>query len=63
MEIASAIGGIPPLTAAVVVCTGIFGGMAGFGIVRMSRIQQSYCIRTVYWHGGSCCRYFGGNGA
>ena len=40
MEIASAIGGIPPLTAAVVVCTGIFGGMAGFGIVRMSRISS-----------------------
>ena len=30
MEISSAVGGIPSLTAAVVVCTGIFGGMAGF---------------------------------
>lgn len=40
MEISSAIGGIPPLTAAVVVCTGIFGGMTGFGIVKMSRISS-----------------------
>lgn len=40
MEISSAMGGIPALTAAVVVCTGIFGGMAGFGIVKMSRIKS-----------------------
>ena len=40
MEISSSIGGIAPLTAAVVVCTGIFGGMAGFGIVRMSHIYS-----------------------
>lgn len=30
MEVAQSVGGIPALTAAVVVCTGIFGGMAGF---------------------------------
>jgi predicted murein hydrolase (TIGR00659 family) len=40
MEISSTVGGIPPLTAAVVVCVGIFGGMAGFGMVRMSRIKS-----------------------
>jgi putative effector of murein hydrolase len=40
IEISTAIGGIPPLTAAVVVCTGIFGGMTGFGIVKMSRISS-----------------------
>lgn len=40
MEISSAVGGIPSLTAAVVVCTGIFGGMAGFRMVRMSRIKS-----------------------
>ena len=34
MEISSAVGGLPPLTAAVVVCTGIFGGMAGFHMVK-----------------------------
>ncbi|MDE6334860.1 MAG: LrgB family protein [Muribaculaceae bacterium] len=40
MEISSAVGGIPPLTAAIVVCTGIFGGMAGFKIVKLSRIKS-----------------------
>lgn len=40
MEISAAVGGIPSLTAAVVVCTGIFGGMAGFRMVRMSRIKS-----------------------
>lgn len=40
MEISQAVGGIPSLTAAVVVCTGIFGGMTGFRIVKMSRIKS-----------------------
>lgn len=40
MEISSAMGGIAPLTAAVVVATGIFGGMAGFRIVRMSHVHS-----------------------
>lgn len=41
MEVSSAIGGIPPLTAAVVVSTGIFGGIAGFQIIKLSRIRSS----------------------
>ncbi|MCM1077684.1 MAG: LrgB family protein [Bacteroides sp.] len=40
MEISKAMGGIPSLTAAVVVCTGIFGGMAGFRMVKMSHIKS-----------------------
>lgn len=40
MEISSTVGGIPALTAAVVVCTGIFGGMAGFKIVKLSHIKS-----------------------
>ena len=40
MEISGAVGGITPLTAAVVVCTGVFGGMAGFKIVELSRISS-----------------------
>lgn len=40
IEISSAIGGIPALTAAVVVCTGIFGGMAGFTMLRLSRVSS-----------------------
>ncbi|MDE5900177.1 MAG: LrgB family protein [Muribaculaceae bacterium] len=40
MEISATAGGLPALTAAVVVCTGIFGGMAGFQMVRLSRIKS-----------------------
>ena len=40
MEISSSIGGIPALTAAVVVCTGIFGGMAGFRITRLGHVKS-----------------------
>ncbi|MDE6332922.1 MAG: LrgB family protein [Muribaculaceae bacterium] len=40
MEISSAMGGIPALTASVVICTGIFGGMAGFRMLKMSHIKS-----------------------
>lgn len=40
IEISNAMGGIPSLTAAVVICTGIFGGMAGFRMVKMSHIKS-----------------------
>lgn len=41
IEVSSAIGGIPALTAAVVVSTGVFGGIAGFQIIKLSRIKSS----------------------
>lgn len=41
IEVSSAIGGIPALTAAVVVSTGVFGGIAGFHIIKLSRIRSS----------------------
>lgn len=40
MEISQSIGGIPPLTAAIVVSTGIFGGMTGFKIVKLGRVKS-----------------------
>lgn len=40
IEITQAIGGIPALSAAVVVCTGIFGGMTGFTMMRYSRVKS-----------------------
>lgn len=40
MEISTATGGIPSLTAAVVVCAGIFGAMAGFSMARISRLRS-----------------------
>jgi len=40
MEITETIGGIPSLTAAVVVCTGLFGAVSGFQILRLGRIKS-----------------------
>lgn len=40
MEVTAAVGGIPPLTAAVVVCVGIFGGMTGFRVMSMTHIKS-----------------------
>lgn len=40
MEVAQTMNGIPALTAAVVVCTGIFGGMTGFKIVSLARVKS-----------------------
>ncbi len=40
MEVTRALGGIPPLTAAVVVCVGIFGGMTGFAVMRLGRVNS-----------------------
>ena len=40
MEIAQSIGGIPPLTAAIVVSTGIFGGMTGFKIMKLGNVKS-----------------------
>lgn len=40
MEVTAAVGGIPPLTAAVVVCVGIFGGMTGFRVMNLTRVHS-----------------------
>lgn len=40
MEVTTAIGGIPSLTAAVVVCVGIFGGMTGFRVMRITHVNS-----------------------
>ncbi len=40
IEVTKAVGGIPPLAAAVVICVGIFGGMSGFQIMRMSGVRS-----------------------
>ncbi len=39
IEITEAVGGIPSLTAAVVVCTGLFGAVAGFKILHLLHIK------------------------
>ena len=40
MEISQSVGGIPGLTAAIVVATGIFGGMTGFKIVKLGHVKS-----------------------
>ena len=40
MEISQSVGGIPALTAALVVATGIFGGMTGFKIVKLGHVKS-----------------------
>lgn len=40
MEVTESIGGIPALTAAVVVGVGIFGGLAGFKLMRLSHVNS-----------------------
>lgn len=40
MEVSRGISGIPPLTAGVVCAVGIFGGMAGFRVMRMTHVKS-----------------------
>ena len=40
MEVARSVGGIPPLTAAVVIAVGIFGGMAGFKVMKITHVKS-----------------------
>lgn len=40
MEVSQTVGGIPPLTAAVVVCVGLFGGILGFKVMRIMKIKR-----------------------
>ena len=40
MEISQSVGGIPALTAAIVVSTGIFGGMTGFKTVKLGHVKS-----------------------
>lgn len=41
MEVSKTIGGIPPLTASVVILVGIFGSIFGYGIMKFTRIKSS----------------------
>ncbi len=41
MEVSRALGGVPALSAAVVICTGIFGGMIGYRFMDYSRVKSN----------------------
>ena len=62
MEVSKATGGIPSLTAAVVVVVGLFGAVFGFKVLRVGHVGESYCARSFYGYGYSCGRYFYSNG-
>ena len=40
IEVSKAIGGIPPLTASVAIVVGIFGGIFGYGIMKLTRVKN-----------------------
>lgn len=40
IEISKSIGGIPPLTASVVIVVGIFGAIFGYGIMKLTRVKN-----------------------
>ncbi|NDV59583.1 LrgB family protein [Bacteroides sp. 519] len=40
MEVSKTIGGIPALTTAVVVCVGLFGGIAGFQLMKLLKVNR-----------------------
>lgn len=40
MEVSKAVGGIPALTAAVVVCVGLFGGIIGFKVMKLLKVHH-----------------------
>jgi len=40
IEISKSIGGIPPLTASIVIVVGIFGAIFGYGIMKLTRVKN-----------------------
>jgi putative effector of murein hydrolase len=40
MEVSRAVGGIPPLTASVVIVVGIFGSIFGYAIMQLARVKN-----------------------
>ena len=40
IEVSKAIGGIPPLTASVAIVVGIFGGIFGYSIMKLTRVKN-----------------------
>jgi len=62
MEVTKAIGGIPSLTAAVVVAVGLLGAICGFKTMKMHACRQSDRPRAFDGDSRSCCRNFHRNG-
>ena len=62
MEVTKTLGGIPSLTAAVVVSVGLFGSILGFKAMKLTRIGSPMAPRTILGRGSTCRRYFHSHG-
>lgn len=62
MEVTKTLGGIPSLTAAVVVCVGLLGAVLGFKTMKIMHVRQPYRARTFDGYGRSCRRHLNSHG-
>ena len=62
MEVTESVGGIPALTATIVVFVGIFGAITGFRILRRSH-RHAILAGYLAGYGFSCCGHFCSDGA
>ena len=62
MEVTKAIGGIPSLTAAVVVAVGLLGAICGFKTMKIMRVGSPIAQGLSMGDSRSCCRNFHRNG-
>ena len=62
MEVTKSIGGIPALTAAVVVCVGLLGGILGFKTMKLTHIGKPHGPRAFFRGSSPCCRHIHSNG-
>ena len=62
MEVTKSIGGIPALTAAVVVCVGLLGGILGFKTMKLTHIGSPMAQGRFLRGSSPCCRHIHSNG-
>ena len=58
MEVSNAVGGIPSLTAAVVIVVGLFGAICGFKLLQVGACGQPDCAGIVHENSQPCGWYF-----
>lgn len=58
MEVADTLGGIPALTAAVVVCVGLLGSIIGIKTLNITAYQEPHCPRIIPGSCRPCCGDF-----
>ena len=58
MEVSNAVGGIPSLTAAVVIVVGLFGAICGFKLLQVGRVASPIAQGLSMGDSRPCSRYF-----